>query len=97
MPQTIGHIALVVRDYDEAIAFFTYALGFELIEDSVSTRPKRPAEAMGTGWHRRLAVEPICCWPKRLRRKRSGASAIKPVGAYFFFCIPTISGGITAP
>ena len=36
MPQSIGHIALVVRDYDEAIAFFTYALGFELIEDSVS-------------------------------------------------------------
>ncbi len=36
MPQSIGHIALVVRDYDEAIAFFTYALGFELIEESVS-------------------------------------------------------------
>jgi catechol 2,3-dioxygenase-like lactoylglutathione lyase family enzyme len=37
MPQTIGHIALVVRDYDEAIAFFTESLGFELIEDSLST------------------------------------------------------------
>jgi catechol 2,3-dioxygenase-like lactoylglutathione lyase family enzyme len=36
MPQTIGHIALVVRDYDEAIAFFTKSLGFDLIEDSVS-------------------------------------------------------------
>jgi catechol 2,3-dioxygenase-like lactoylglutathione lyase family enzyme len=36
MPQTIGHIALVVRDYDEAIAFFTQSLGFELIEDSIS-------------------------------------------------------------
>jgi len=36
MPQSIGHIALVVRDYDEAIAFFTHALGFELIEDSIS-------------------------------------------------------------
>ncbi|MGH9496531.1 MAG: VOC family protein [Candidatus Sulfotelmatobacter sp.] len=37
MPQTIGHIALVVRDYDEAIAFFTGKLGFQLIEDSPST------------------------------------------------------------
>jgi catechol 2,3-dioxygenase-like lactoylglutathione lyase family enzyme len=37
MPQTIGHIALVVRDYDEAIAFYTQSLGFELIEDSIST------------------------------------------------------------
>jgi catechol 2,3-dioxygenase-like lactoylglutathione lyase family enzyme len=36
MPQTIGYVALVVRDYDEAIAFFTQKLGFELIEDSAS-------------------------------------------------------------
>ncbi len=32
--QTLGHVALVVRDYDEAIAFFTGALGFQLIEDT---------------------------------------------------------------
>lgn len=36
MPQTLGHITLVVRDYDEAIAFFTQSLGFDLIEDSPS-------------------------------------------------------------
>lgn len=36
MSQTLGHVTLVVRDYDEAIAFFTNKLGFELIEDSVS-------------------------------------------------------------
>ena len=33
MSQTIGYIALVVRDYDEAIAFYTEKLGFTLIED----------------------------------------------------------------
>jgi catechol 2,3-dioxygenase-like lactoylglutathione lyase family enzyme len=33
MAQTIGYIALVVRDYDEAIAFYTERLGFKLIED----------------------------------------------------------------
>ncbi len=33
MSQTIAHLSLVVRDYDEAIAFFTKSLGFELIED----------------------------------------------------------------
>jgi catechol 2,3-dioxygenase-like lactoylglutathione lyase family enzyme len=33
MPQSLGYVALVVRDYDEAIAFFTQALGFRLIED----------------------------------------------------------------
>ncbi|GAB3440812.1 VOC family protein [Actinophytocola sediminis] len=37
--------AIIVEDYDEAIAFFTEALGFELAEDSPATtndgRPKR--------------------------------------------------------
>jgi lactoylglutathione lyase len=36
MSQTIGYITLVVRDYDEAIAYFTQSLGFDLIEDSSS-------------------------------------------------------------
>lgn len=36
MPQTIAHITLVVRDYDEAIAFFTAILNFDLIEDTPS-------------------------------------------------------------
>jgi len=34
--QTIGYICLVVRDYDEAIHFYTQVLGFDLIEDSPS-------------------------------------------------------------
>ena len=34
MPQSLAHIALVVRDYDEAIAWFTGKLGFTLIEYS---------------------------------------------------------------
>lgn len=34
MKQSIIHVALVVRDYDEAIEFFTEKLDFELIEDT---------------------------------------------------------------
>lgn len=34
MRQSIIHIALVVRDYDEAIAFYTGMLGFTLVEDT---------------------------------------------------------------
>ena len=34
MRQSIVHIALVVRDYDEAIEFYTKKLNFELIEDT---------------------------------------------------------------
>ncbi len=32
--QTLAHMALVVRDYDEALAFYIGKLNFELIEDS---------------------------------------------------------------
>jgi catechol 2,3-dioxygenase-like lactoylglutathione lyase family enzyme len=35
MRQSIIHIALVVRDYDEAIAFYTEKVGFTLLEDTV--------------------------------------------------------------
>ena len=34
MKQSIVHMALVVRDYDEAIEFYTKTLHFELVEDS---------------------------------------------------------------
>lgn len=33
MAQSLAHIALVVADYDEAIAFYTGVLGFDLIAD----------------------------------------------------------------
>lgn len=32
--RSIGYVTYVVRDYDEAIAFFTEKLGFELVEDT---------------------------------------------------------------
>ncbi len=34
MKQSIIHIALVVREYDEAIAFYVDTLGFRLVEDT---------------------------------------------------------------
>src|SRR6185369_7121035 len=38
---SIAHIALVVRDYDEAIDWYTRVLGFELIEDTPRGPGKR--------------------------------------------------------
>ena len=51
--QAIGPVALVVRNYDEAIAFFPPALGFRLIEDTDLGGGKRwvlvgPADSKGT-------------------------------------------------
>jgi catechol 2,3-dioxygenase-like lactoylglutathione lyase family enzyme len=41
MKRKIGSVALVVRDYDEAIDFYTQRLGFELIEDTKLSETKR--------------------------------------------------------
>ena len=57
MHQKLGYVALVVRDYDEAIAFYTQSLGFRVVEDTPSTdrqgRDKRwvlvaPSDSRGT-------------------------------------------------
>lgn len=39
--QSLGAIAFLVRDYDEAIVFFVDALGFSLVEDSPQGEGKR--------------------------------------------------------
>src|SRR5881409_845195 len=41
MKQKIAHIALVVKDYDEAIKFYTGKLGFKLVEDTKLSEDKR--------------------------------------------------------
>ena len=34
MPQSLGVVSLIVRDYDEALSFFVGKLGFVLVEDT---------------------------------------------------------------
>jgi catechol 2,3-dioxygenase-like lactoylglutathione lyase family enzyme len=53
MPQKLGYVALVVREYDEAIAFYTQSLGFRLIADTDLGQgkrwvPVRPPGSSGT-------------------------------------------------
>ncbi|MGC2549815.1 MAG: VOC family protein [Candidatus Sulfotelmatobacter sp.] len=65
--QTLGYVALVVREYDEAIVFFTEKLGFDLVEDSLATdrlgQKKRwvlvaPPHSHGTKLHLARASTP---------------------------------------
>jgi len=63
MQQKIGYVALVVREYDEAIAFYTQSLGFSLIEDTNLGGGKRwvrvrPPGSAGTDLLLALAVNP---------------------------------------
>ncbi len=52
--QSIGYVAVVVRDYDEAIKFYVDTLGFDLVEDTyVEAQDKRwvlvaPPHSTGT-------------------------------------------------
>ncbi len=53
MPRKIGAVSLVVRDYDEAIAWYTRCLRFDLIEDADRGGGKRwvlvaPTKGEGT-------------------------------------------------
>ena len=54
MKHSIAHVALVVRDYDEAIAFYTQKLGFTLVEDTYQPEQDKrwvvvaPAASSGT-------------------------------------------------
>lgn len=41
MKQQLANVAIVVKDYDEAIKFYTEKLGFNLIEDTVLSETKR--------------------------------------------------------
>ena len=63
MAPTLGSIALVVRDYDEAIAFYTNKLDFELIENTDLGSGKRwvrvkPPGSTGTDLLLARAVTP---------------------------------------
>lgn len=51
MPQTLGHVTFLVRNYDEAVAFFTNALGFQLIEDTPQDEGKRWVLVAPAGSH----------------------------------------------
>ena len=54
MQQRLGALSLLVRDYDEAIAYYTGVLGFRLVEDTPLAPGKRwvlvaPPGATGAG------------------------------------------------
>jgi catechol 2,3-dioxygenase-like lactoylglutathione lyase family enzyme len=64
MKQAIAHIALVVKDYDEAVAFYTQKLGFVLLEDTYQPKQDKrwvvvaPANSSGATILLALASNP---------------------------------------
>lgn len=74
MPQTLCYISLLVRDYDEAITFFTQSLGFDLIEDA----PSKDREGRDKRWV--LVAPPNSKGTKVLLAKASNAEEAARIG-----------------
>lgn len=51
MKQALAQIALIVREYDEAIDFYTQGLGFDLLEDTPLSKDKRWVVVSPKGGH----------------------------------------------
>ncbi|HEV2622691.1 MAG TPA: VOC family protein [Frateuria sp.] len=62
----IGAIALLVRDYDEAIAYFTGCLGFTLIEDAPQGPDKRWVVVAPPGSHEACLLLAKAADPRQL-------------------------------
>jgi catechol 2,3-dioxygenase-like lactoylglutathione lyase family enzyme len=71
MNQNIGYVALVVRDYDEAIDFYVNTLGFALLEDT-------PVEAQNKRWV--LVAPPGSSGARLLLARASGEEQSSRVG-----------------
>ncbi|MEZ5652392.1 MAG: VOC family protein [Burkholderiaceae bacterium] len=68
--RALGLVALVVRDYDEALEFFVGVLGFELVEDT-------EIPAQGKRW---VVVSPGGSGARLLLAKASSESQLARVG-----------------
>ena len=73
----LEHFALIVEDYDEAIAFFVDLLGFELVEDSpaLTSRDARPKR-----W---VVVRPPGARTGLLLARADGEREVRGVGDQF--------------
>ncbi len=78
--QYLAHIALVVKDYDEAIQFYTQKLGFTLIEDTKLSEEKRWVLIKPPG-----AKECSILLAKAANEKQSGSIGNQTGGRVFLF------------
>ena len=86
--QRIGLVTLLVRDYNEAIAYFTQKLGFALVQDTAVGAGKRwvVVAPQGTGGSRLLLAKPPTS-------ARGGSSERRPAAGFSCSSAPTTFGG----
>ncbi len=92
MNRSIAHVAIVVRDYDEAIDFYVNKLNFELVEDTYQAD-------RDTRW---VVVRPIGNGNTSLLLARASTSRQKTFvgnqsGGRVFLFLRTDISGVTLP
>jgi catechol 2,3-dioxygenase-like lactoylglutathione lyase family enzyme len=98
MPQAIAAVALVVPDYDEAIAYYTEVFGFELIEDSALGDGKRGGRFILLSRRFTLSTEaPYNAWPDTSRSGPSDALGARFSQARACFAILPIRSACACP
>jgi catechol 2,3-dioxygenase-like lactoylglutathione lyase family enzyme len=95
MTQTLGAMALVVRDYDEAIAWFTRMLGFELVEDTRLDEVKRWVRVRPHGSRGTDLLLARAATPEQTTRvgNQTGGHAVRTTGSWQCSQISTAISG----
>jgi catechol 2,3-dioxygenase-like lactoylglutathione lyase family enzyme len=83
MKQKIGAMALLVRDYDEAVAYYTQKLGFQLLEDTDLGAGKRWVRVAPPG------AEEACLLLARADSPRQAAAIGNQSGGRVFLFLHT--------
>jgi hypothetical protein len=90
--QNLAHVAVVVRNYDEAIAFYTNVLGFHLLEDTNLGAGKRWVLVVPPGSKATSILLAQAATPEQITRIGNQTG-----GRYFSSCTLTTSGATTTP
>jgi catechol 2,3-dioxygenase-like lactoylglutathione lyase family enzyme len=90
MKQSLMHMALIVRDYDEAIAFFTEKLLFTLVEDTYQPeQDKRWVLVAPPGSHNHIAGGACCLLLARASKPEHVAFIGNQAGGRVFLFLQT--------
>lgn len=91
MEQSIVHIALVVKDYDEAIDFYVNTLNFELVEDTYQPDQDKRWVVVSPPGSKGVTL----LLPELQRKSRNRLLETRLVVECSYFCVPMISGATT--
>ena len=81
MQQKLAMVAIVVDDYDKAIAFYTERMNFQLVEDTSNDRHQK----MGCCSAKRNRWLPAVVGQGRLMKNNKAVLETKPDGRVFLF------------